>query len=174
MSTLEPTTSDPANPDRGTPADDDERRSGMLVLISAAVLVFVAVALAVVAFLVHQNASDTQVKVDRIERVAKQQAAATASASRDLVALHTAADHTYATLGALMAAYQAQLASQNHAIDVANSAAASYNSGQANFADALKTDAQAAVADAEAKTAAVHAALAEVKQAFATLQQAAG
>ena len=174
MSTLEPTTSDPGNPDGGTPADNDKRHSGMLVLISAAVLVFVAVALAAVAFLVHQNASDTQSEADRIERIAKQQAAATANASRDLVALHTTADHTYTTLGALMAAYQAQLASQNHAIDVANQAAASYNSGQANIGDALKTEAQAAVADAEAKTAAVRAALGEVKQAFATLQQASG
>ncbi len=136
---------------------------------------FVAVALAVVAFLVHQNASDTQAEADRIERVDRSStSSATATASRDLIALHAAADHTYTTLGALMAAYQAQLASQNHAIDVANSAAASYNAGQANIADALKTEAQAAVADAEAKTAAVHAALVEVKQAFAALQRAAG
>jgi hypothetical protein len=174
MSTVEPATSGPTDPDDGTPAANVERRSGTFVLISAAVLVFAAVALAVVAFLVHQNASDTQSAADRIERVAKQRAAATANASRDLAALHTAADHTYTTLGALMAAYQAQLASQNHAIDVANQAAASYNTGQANIADALKTEAQAAVADAAAKTAAVHAALGEVKQAFATLQQAAG
>jgi len=81
---------------------------------------------------------------------------------------------TYTALGALMDAYRAQLASQNHAIDGANGAAASYNSGQAKIADALKTEAQAAVADAEAQTAAVHGALVEVKQAFAALQRAAG
>jgi hypothetical protein len=174
MSTQQPTTSDPAQPDGGVPGERDERRWGGLVVISAAVLVFVAVALAVVAFLVHGNASDTQANADRIERVARQQTAARVSASRDLVALHAAADHSYATLGTLMAAYQAQLASQNHAIDVANQAAASYNSGQVNVADALKAEAQPAVADAEAKTAAVHGALGEVKQAFETLQRAAG
>ena len=174
MSPVEPTTSDPPETERGPPGDTVERRSGMLVLISAAVLVFVAVALAVVAFLVHQNASDTQADADRLERVTEQHVSATATASRDLIALHAAADHTYTALGALMAAYQAQLASQNHAIDVANSAAASYNAGQAKIADMLKTEAQAAVADAEAKTAAVQGALAEVKQAFAALQRAAG
>jgi hypothetical protein len=174
MPTMEPTTSGPTDPDSATPADNVERRSGMLVVISAAVLVFVAVALALVAFLVHQSASDMQAEADRIERVAKQHSAATATASRDLIALQGAADQTYTTLGVLIAAYQAQLASQNHAIDVANGAAASYNSGQANIADALKTEAQVAVADADAKTAAVHAALVEVTQAFAALQQAAG
>ena len=174
MSTLEPTTSDPAQSEGVTPGENDERRRGRLVLISVAVLVFVAVALAVAAFLVHQNASDTQADANRIEQVAKQQAAATVTASRDLVALHAAADHTYTTLGALIAAYQAQLASQNHAIDIANAAAASYNAGQANIADALKTEVQAAVADAERKTAAVQTALVEVKQAFARLQQETG
>ena len=174
MSTVEPTTSDPSEAESGPPGDTVERRSGMLVLVSAAGLVFVAVALAVVAFLVHQNASDTQADADRIERVTEQHVSATARASRDLIALRAAADHTYTALGALMTAYQAQLASQNHAIDVANGAAASYNSGQAKLADTLKTEAQAAVADAEAKTAAVHSALVEVKQAFAALQRAAG
>jgi len=174
MSTVEPPNVGVTGPQAGPPADTVERDSGMVVLISAAVLVFVAVALAAAAFLVHQNALGTQAKADRIERVTKQHAAATASTSRDLLALHAAADHTYTTLGVLMAAYQAQLASQNHAIDVANGAAASYNAGQTNIADALKTEAQAAVDDADAKTAAVHAALVRVKQAFAALQQAAG
>ena len=146
----------------------------MLVLISTAVVVVVAVVLGVVALLVNVNASNTQTKADHIERVAKQEIATTANASRDLVTLHAAADHTYTTLGTLMAAYQAQLASQNHAIDVANAAGASYNSGQANIVDTLKTEAQAAVDDAEAKTAAVHAALVEVTQAFEGLQGAAG
>lgn len=167
-------TSDPADPAGGTSDDNDEGRVGMLVLISAAVLVFFAVAVAVVAFLVHQNTSDAQAEAHRIERVAKQQAATTANASGDLVTLHAAADQTYTALGTLMAVYQAQLASQNHAIDVANAAAASYNAGQANIADALKTEAQAAVTDAETKTAAVQTALVEVNQAFARLQQAAG
>ena len=171
MSTLQPMTSDPAG---GTSEDNDEGGVGMLVLISTAVVVVVAVVLGVVALLVHVNASDTQTKADGIERVAKQEVATTANASRDLVTLHAAADHTYTTLGTLMAAYQAQLASQNHAIDVANAAGASYNAGQTNIADALKTEAQAAVTDAEAKTAAVHAALVEVTQAFETLQRAAG
>ena len=171
MSILQPMTSDPAG---GTSEDNDEGGVGMLVLISTAVVVVVAVVLGVVAFLVHVNVSDTQTKADRIERVAKQQVATTANASRDLVTLHAAADHTYTTLGTLMAAYQAQLASQNHAIDVANAAAASYNAGQANIADALKTDAQAAVTEAETKTAAVQTALVEVKQAVAKLQHAAG
>ena len=128
----------------------------MFVLISAAVLVFVAVVVAVVAFLVHQSASDTQAEAARIERVTEQHVSATANASRDLIAVHAAADHMYTALGAFMAAYGAQLASQNHAVDVANSAAAAYNAGQANVADTLGTEAQAAVADAEAKTAAVH------------------
>ena len=157
MPTVEPTSSDPAEAVSGPPGDTGERRSDMLVLISATVLVFFAVALAVAAFLVHQNASDTQAEADRLEGVTEQHVSATATASHDLIALHAAADHTYTALGALMAAYQAQLASQNHAIDVANSAAASYNAGQAKLADTLKTEAQAAVADAEAKTAAVHA-----------------
>ena len=164
-------TSDPAG---GRLEDNDEGGVGVLVLISTAVVVVVAVVLGVVALLVHVNASDTQTKADRIERVAKQEIATTADASRDLLTLHAAADHTYTTLGTLMAASQAQLASQNHAIDVANAGGASYNAGQANIADVLKTAAQAAVADAEAKTVAVHAALVEVERAFETLQRVAG
>lgn len=171
---MEPTTSGPRDLDGATPVDNVERRSGMFLVVLAVVLVVVAVGLALVAFFVHQSASDMHARADRIERLAKQDSAATATASRDLVALQGAADQTYTTLGAFMAAYQAQLASQNHAIDVANGAAASYNSGQATIADALETEAQAAVADAEAKTAAVHAALAAVKQAFVALRQAAG
>lgn len=174
MSTLEPMTSDPADPAGGTSEDNDEGGVGVMVLISTAVVVVVAVVFGVVAFLVYVNASDTQTKADGIERVAKQEVATTANASRDLVTLHAAADHTYTTLGTLMAASQAQLASQNHAIDVANADAASYNAGQANIADVLKTEAQTAVDDAEAKTAAVHAALVEVERAFDTLQRVAG
>jgi len=174
MATVESPAGGLTGPPAGPPADTVERDSGLVMLISTAVIVFVAVAVAVAAFLVYQDASDMQAKTDRIERVTRQHAVATASASRDLISLQAAVDHAYATLGALMAAYQAQVASQNHAIDVANGAAASYNAGQANIADALKTEAQAAVADAEAKTAAVHAALVQVKQAFAALQQASG
>jgi heme/copper-type cytochrome/quinol oxidase subunit 2 len=174
MPTVDPVGPDSPGPQPESPRGGGGRDSGMVGLIVAAVLVFVAVALAVAAFLVYRNASDAQARADRIERVTRQHAAVTASASRDVAALHAAADRSYTTLGALTAAYQAQLASQNHAIDIANGAAAAYNSGDANIGDALKTEAPAAVADAEAKTAAVHAALGQVKQAFATLQRKAG
>jgi hypothetical protein len=174
MSALQPMTSDRADLAGGRSDANDEGGIGMVVLISTAVLVVVAVALGVVAVLVHVNASDTQTKAERIERAAKQQAANTANASGDLVTLQGAADHAYSALGTLVAAYQAQLASQNHAIDVANAAAASYNAGQGTIADALKAEAQAAVTDAETRTAAVKTALVEVKQAFLGLQQAAG
>jgi hypothetical protein len=156
------------------PADHVEHESNMLVVVSIAVLVFVAVALALAALLVHLNASDLQARADRIERETKQHAAGTESATQDLTSLHAGVDHAYAALGGLTVAYQAQLASQNHAIDVANAAADSYNAGQINIGDALKTDAQAAVADAEAKSAAVRAALIQVKQAFSALRQASG
>jgi hypothetical protein len=165
---------DTANTEGGLPTEHDERRSDTRVLVSASVLVVVTVALAIVAFVVYRSGSDTEAKADRIERVAQQQVNTKASASRELVALHEAADHAYTALAALMAAYQAQITSQNHAVDVANRAADSYNAGQASIADALKTEAQTSVADSETKTVAVRNALVEVKRAFATLQQAAG
>jgi hypothetical protein len=174
MSSVEPPTGGLTGPQVAPPGDQVEPASGMVALVSTAVLVFVAVALAVAAYLVYRNASDMQAEADRIERVTRQHAVATTNSSRELIAVQTVADHTYTTLGALMAAYQAQLAAQNHAIDVANGAAAAYNAGQTNIADALQTEAQAAVADAETKTAAVHTARVQVTQAFAALQQASG
>jgi hypothetical protein len=173
MSTDRPTAG-PTGTGTEPPGDHVKHESNMLVVVSTAVLVFVAVALALAALLVHLNASGLQARADRIERETAQHVTATATATRDLAALHADVDHAYAALGALTAAYQAQLASQNHAIDVANGAADSYNAGQMNIADALRTEAQAAVADAEAKSAAVRAALPQVKQAFAALRQSSG
>jgi hypothetical protein len=171
MSTDRPTAGR-TGPGTEPPGDDVEREANMLVVVSTAVVVFVAVALALAALLVHLNASDLEARAGRVERETKQHVAATAT--RDLAALHADVDHTYAALGALTAAYQAQLTSQNHAIDVANAAADSYNAGQMNIADGLRTDAQAAVTDAEVKSAAVRAALVQVKQAFSALSQASG
>ena len=171
MSTVEP---DMTGSQMGSRGDKVERDSGLVVLIATGVLVFVAVALAVVAFVVHRDASDMQAAADRTGRVTRGHVAARVNSSHDLAALHASVDRTYTALGALMAGYQAQLASQNHAIEVANNAAASYNAGQANIADALNPEAQAAVADAEAKVAAVRAALVQVKQAFAALRQVSG
>jgi hypothetical protein len=153
---------------------DAGRRSAVFVLVSASVVAVLTVALAVAGLLVHGSASDTQAKADRLERITAEQARTRAGASRDLGALRADAETAYTTLGTLMAAYQAQIESENHAVDVANGAAALYNARQANVADALKTEAQAAVADADAKATAVRNGLVDVKRAFARLEQAAG
>jgi hypothetical protein len=150
------------------------RRSGVFVLVSASVLAVLAVALAVAGFLVHRSASDAQAKADRLERVTAEQARTRAGAFRDLAALRAEAETAYTTLGAFMAAHQAQIESQNHAVDVANSAAALYNAHQANIVDALKTEAQVAVAAADAKATAVRNGLTDVRRALAQLAQAAG
>ncbi len=151
-----------------------ERGSGLLAVISTAVLVFAAVGFAVAALLVRLDTSELRTRAHQVEHESSRHVAATATATADLAALHADAERAYASLGALAAAYQGQIAAQNHAIDVANAAADSYNTGQANIADALKSEAQAAVDDADAKAAAVRAALVQVQEALSVLRQDAG
>jgi uncharacterized protein HemX len=149
-------------------------RPATALLVATGVLVVAALALGAFGVVVRNHTSDLQAQTRSITRRTRRLIASESDAARRARQLENAGSRAADALGALLAAYRAQVEASNHAVDLANQAANRYNHTNAGLADAFKAEGDAAVTDVATQTAAMHVALTVAKRAITELQDAGG